>query len=75
MFRHYLGQLLQLHELGITPAQAVTMLYKKVIREHEWPLELKLPNAETRKILEETDKDIGLIEAKDMDDLFDKLGI
>ncbi len=45
-----------LDELGITPTQAITMLYKKIAREHEWPIELKLSNAQTRKILEETDK-------------------
>jgi len=64
-----------LDELGITPTQAITMLYKKVARDHEWPIELKIPNAETRKALEETDKGIGLVECKDIEDLFGKLGI
>jgi DNA-damage-inducible protein J len=64
-----------LHELGITPTQAITMLYKRVAREHEWPLELKIPNAATRKALEESDKGIGLVKCKNIDDLFDKLGM
>ena len=64
-----------LDELGITPTQAITMLYKKVARDHEWPIELKIPNAETRKALKETDKGIGLVECKDIEDLFGKLGI
>lgn len=64
-----------LDELGITPTQAITMLYKRIAREHEWPIELKIPNAKTRKTFEETDKGIGLIECKDADDLFDKTGI
>ncbi len=38
-----------LDELGITSSQAVTMLYKHIIRKHEWPLELKIPNAKTEK--------------------------
>lgn len=64
-----------LHELGITPTQAITMLYKRVAREHEWPIELKIPNAETRKAMEEADKGIGLVECKDINDLFKKLDI
>lgn len=64
-----------LYELGITPTQAITMLYKRVAREHEWPIELKIPNARTRKALEETDKGIGLVECKDIDDLFVQLDL
>lgn len=62
-----------LQELGITPTQAITMLYKKIAREHEWPIELKIPNAKTRKVMEETDKNVGLIECKNVDELFEKL--
>lgn len=64
-----------LSEVGITPSQAVTMLYKRIARDHEWPLELKVPNAATRKTFEETDKGVGLTEYKDVNDMFDKLGI
>jgi DNA-damage-inducible protein J len=64
-----------LEELGITPTQAVTMLYKRIIRDHEWPLELKIPNEETCKTLEETDQGRGLNECDGIDDLFKKLDI
>jgi len=64
-----------LFELGITPTQAVTMLYKRLAREHAWPVALKIPNAKTRRILDETDKGIGLVKSKNIDDLFDELGI
>jgi DNA-damage-inducible protein J len=64
-----------LTELGISPTQAVMMLYRRIARDHEWPLELKVPNPETQQVLEETDKGIGLIECKDVDDLFEQLGI
>lgn len=59
-----------LDEIGITPTQAITMLYKRIARDHEWPLELKIPNDETRLVFEETDKGIGLTECKNVDDLF-----
>ncbi len=64
-----------LDELGITPTQAIKMLYKRILRDHEWPLELKIPNAETRRAFEETDLGVGLNESKNVDDLFDDLGI
>jgi DNA-damage-inducible protein J len=64
-----------LHDLGITPTQAVTMLYKAVVRSHEWPVSLKIPNAETKKALDETDRGEGVTECKDIQDLFDKLEI
>ena len=62
-----------LQELGITPTQAVNMLYKYVVREHEWPFELKIPNKETRKAFEETDKGVGLAKVSNIDELFKKL--
>ena len=64
-----------LHELGITPTQAIKMLYKRIARDHEWPLELKVPNKETLKAFEETNRNIGLNKSKDIDDLFKDLGI
>ncbi len=35
----------------------------------------KVPNAETEKQLRATDKGKGLIQCKDIDELFDKVGI
>lgn len=63
-----------LDEIGITPTQAITMLYKRIARDQEWPLELKIPNDETRSVFEETDKCIGLLECENVDDLFKQLG-
>ena len=64
-----------LHQLGITPTQAVTMLYKRLISAQQWPLELKIPNHETRKILDETDQGMGLIPCHDINDLFNQLDL
>lgn len=64
-----------LDEIGITPTQAITMLYKRIARDQEWPLELKIPNDETRLVFEETDKGVGLIKCKNVDDLFKQLGL
>jgi DNA-damage-inducible protein J len=62
-----------LSELGITPTQAITMLYSRIAREHEWPLELKIPNAKTARAIREARKGKGVTICKDGDDLFKKL--
>lgn len=62
-------------ELGITPSQAINMLYRSIAREHGWPLELKIPNEVTAKALRETDNGVDLNPADDTNDLFRKLGI
>ncbi|MDO8954922.1 MAG: type II toxin-antitoxin system RelB/DinJ family antitoxin [Gammaproteobacteria bacterium] len=64
-----------LDELGITPTQAIHMLYKHLDREHAWPLPLKIPNAETRQAFEESDKGIGLTRFENAEAMFKKLGI
>ena len=64
-----------LDEIGITPTQAITMLYKQIAHQHQWPIELKVPNAETKRVLDETDQGIGLVDCKSVDDLFKDLGI
>ena len=64
-----------LDELGITPTQAVTMLYKYVAREHKCPTTIKIPNAVTLKTFESTDNKIGLIASNNTKEMFKKLGI
>lgn len=62
------------HEFGITPSQVITMLYKQVLRKHEIPLELCLPNAKTAKAIREARNGEGVVSCEDADDLFNKLG-
>lgn len=62
-----------LSELGITPTQAITMLYRRIAREHEWPLELKIPNAKTARAIREARKGKDVTVCKNTDDLFKKL--
>lgn len=62
-----------LYQLGITPTQAITMLYRRIAREQEWPLELKIPNAKTARAIKETRKGKGITTCKDLKDLFKKL--
>lgn len=62
-------------ELGMTPTQVITMLYKQVLRKHEIPLDLELPNKKTAKAIEEARTGKGVVACKDAGDLFNKLGI
>lgn len=64
-----------LHKVGLTSAEAVRLFYQQICLHKGLPFEVKIPNDKTRKALEESDKGIGLIECKDVDDLFGKLGI
>ena len=59
-------------EVGVTTTQVITMLYKQIVREHGIPLSLNVPNQVTEKELQATDQNIGLIECKNIDDLFGK---
>lgn len=64
-----------LDELGITPTQAVTMLYKKVVREQTFPFSLKIPNKVTQKTLEDSDQGKGIIACASVEEMFKDLGI
>lgn len=57
-----------LQELGLTPADAVRLLYKQIAIRKEFPLELKLPNGLTAKTLEKTDQGEGLETFSDLDE-------
>jgi len=63
------------NEFGVTATQVITMLYKQVLRKHEIPLDLSLPNKETAQAIDEARKGEGLIAYKSIDDMFDKLDI
>lgn len=67
-----------LNGLGLTMSQAINLMLIQVKMQKQLPFEITMPNepnAETKKVLDETDQGGGLIKCKDADDLFDKLGI
>ncbi len=64
-----------LSEMGITPTQAINMLYKKLQRTHELPIDFLIPNQETVEAIEEARRSRGIISCKDSDELFDELDI
>lgn len=42
-----------LDAIGLSPADAVRLLFHRIVAEQAFPLELKVPNAETRAAMEE----------------------
>lgn len=59
-----------LNSVGITPSEAIRMLYKQIVNRHEFPLELRTPNASTLAAFVEIDNDKGSLETFDS---FDEL--
>lgn len=42
--------------MGLTASDAVRLLFHRIVADQAFPLELKVPNAETRAALEEVDQ-------------------
>jgi len=66
-----------LTSLGLSMSEAINLMLVQVTMQKALPFGIsipKTPNAETLKALDETDQGKGLIECKDVDDLFDKIG-
>lgn len=60
-------------DLGLTPTQVITMLYKQIKRKRELPLDLHLPNRETARAIKEARKGKGVVFSKSVDDLLKDL--
>jgi DNA-damage-inducible protein J len=61
--------------LGLSASEAIQLFYKQVRLHKGIPFEIKIPNEVTRKTIRDANKGIGVIAAKDTEDLFKKLGI
>ena len=61
-------------KMGLNMSTAMNMFLKKCILEQGIPFELKVPNRETRKVLDEVEKGVGLSETFDsIDELMEDL--
>jgi len=45
-----------LHKIGMTPSDAVRLLYRQIALRREFPLELRVPNKVTASTLEKSDR-------------------
>jgi DNA-damage-inducible protein J len=59
-----------LETLGLTPTEAIRLLYRQIAIRGEFPLELKVPNAETSKALSDADSGIEVESFDNTHDLY-----
>ncbi len=59
--------------LGLTASQAIVLFYKQVELQQGLPFAVRLPNATTRKALEEAQERHNLKDFENVDDLFEDL--
>jgi len=64
-----------LQRLGVSPAEAISMFYEQVIQQERLPFDAAIPNAVTRRTFEATDAGRDMVICRDVDDMFDKLGM
>ncbi|KLU17008.1 MULTISPECIES: type II toxin-antitoxin system RelB/DinJ family antitoxin [Xenorhabdus] len=64
-----------LASMGLTVSDLIRMTLTKVAKEKALPFDMRIPNALTAKTIADSENGINIHKAKDVDDLFDKLGI
>lgn len=64
-----------LADMGLTVSDFLRMALTKVAKERAIPFETRIPNTETRKVIEDGMKGIDMHKAESADDLFKKLGM
>lgn len=58
-----------LKQIGMTPTEAVRLLYRQIALRGEFPVELRVPNALTAKILDGSDRNEGIEEFDSLEGL------
>ena len=64
-----------LDTLGLSPTEAINLFYRQVCLRHGLPFAVLIPNELTDETLKRSSHGEDLVEAKDAEDLFRKLGI
>ncbi|MEM7697507.1 MAG: type II toxin-antitoxin system RelB/DinJ family antitoxin [Verrucomicrobiota bacterium] len=60
-----------LETLGITPTEAIRLLYRQIAIRGDFPLELRVPNEETAEVLSNAEKGEGVETFESLDELFE----
>lgn len=63
------------HELGLSCTEAINLFFKQVKLQHGIPFDVKIPNRTTLKAMKQAEQKKGLVQCKDLDELFNKLDI
>jgi len=64
-----------LKALGLSTTEAINIFFRQVKMRKGLPFPVESPNEETLKTFRDSEAGKGLIECKDVDDMFKKLGI
>ena len=64
-----------LKSLGISTTEAINIFFRQVKLRRGLPFPVEIPNEETLRVFEDSDEGKGLVECKDADDMFNRLGI
>ena len=64
-----------LRALGLNASEAIRLFYKQVAMQNGMPFDVKIPNAATRKAIQDVEEGRGLTRYEDADEMFKKLGI
>jgi DNA-damage-inducible protein J len=60
-----------LETLGLTPTEAIRLLYRQIAMRGEFPLELRVPNAETESVLKKAEEGLDVEAFDTAKDLYD----
>jgi len=60
-----------LADLGLTPTEAIRLLYRQIAMRKEFPLELRVPNALTASVLKKSENNEEIETFDSSDDLFE----
>jgi DNA-damage-inducible protein J len=64
-----------LKKLGLSTTEAINIFFHQVKMRKGLPFPVEIPNEETLKTFRDSEAGKGLVECKDADDMFRKLGV
>ena len=64
-----------LHSLGLSTTEAINIFFRQVKLRRGLPFPIEIPNEETIAAFRESEEGKGLVECKDADDMFKRLGV
>ncbi|MCX5842992.1 MAG: type II toxin-antitoxin system RelB/DinJ family antitoxin [Deltaproteobacteria bacterium] len=64
-----------LKTLGLSTTEVINILFNQIRLRKGLPFPVEIPNAETHRTFKDSEAGKGLVECKDADDMFRKLGV
>jgi DNA-damage-inducible protein J len=64
-----------LQSLGMSTTEAINIFFRQVKLRRGLPFPVEIPNDATLKVFKDSEEGKGLVECKDADDMFKRLGV